>query len=286
MTKYRDEGVRRIRVSLLPLSFLLVAVVTPAHGKSTLESRWPGDEVTVDGLVTEWSEAMTFLDREDVSIGALNDDEYLYFCMRSQSLDVNRQAVGRGLILRLTPKGGTPLNIRFPLGMMAAGGPRGRGGGGRDRDPDQMAARLEESLSSFELFESDPEDRQRITVDNELGIELKAILTDGEFVYELKIPLRHSDAHPYAIGSDAGGIIAVDLRNPEIDREAMRDRAGGGGPGGMGRGGMGGRGGGMGRGGGGMVRGGMGGGMGGPMRDMPDPVKIRVKLHLASQPGA
>ena len=74
----------------------------------------------------------------------------------------------------------------------------------------------------------------------------------GLLVYELKVPLRSDEEHPYAIGSNAGNTIGVGLEIPEVDMDEMRSAMKGqmGGQGGMppggGMGGMGG-GGGMGR---------------------------------------
>jgi hypothetical protein len=133
---------------------------------------------------------------------------------------------------------------------------------------------VDESLDTFLILGPDPESRQRIPVDNQLGIELLTDTRGGEFVYELKIPLVRSDLHPIAIDAEPGANLSLALDTPEIDREQMRQQTGGGRGGGMG-GGM--------RGG---MRGGMGGGGRGGMSDqrpeMSEPLKVRAKIRLAA----
>ena len=112
---------------------------------------------------------------------------------------------------------------------------------------------MDESLDTFLILGPDPESRQRIPVDNQLGIELLTDTRGGEFVYELKIPLVRSDLHPFAIDAEPGANLSLALDTPEIDREQMRQQTGGG-----------------------------RGGMSDQRPEMSEPLKVRAKIRLAA----
>jgi hypothetical protein len=89
------------------------------------------------------------------------------------------------------------------------------------------------------------------------------------FVYDLKVPLKSDEEHPYAIEANAGTAIGVGLEIPEIDKDEMKrakqERMGGEG---MPPGGMGDLGGGMGR-------------PGGPRPKIPNGLDVWASLQLA-----
>lgn len=267
-----------MRRKAIVLVLALSVSVPVSVAKTSLDTAWLDRAVTVDGDLSEWDGAMVHLEGPGLSIGLRNDAGFLYLSLHAPDPQVGFQAMSQGLKLELHPKGSKPFTIQFPVGMLEAGiAPPSR------RDPasrERMREQARKSLDSFLLLGPGSEDRQRIAVENSLGIELRASSEGGEFAYELKVPLRKSELHPYAIGAEPGTTVSVALDTLEIDREAMRERMGGMRPGGTG----GGRGG-MGRPGGGM--GGRPGGPGGgrdPGQERPEPLKIRAKVHLAEQP--
>lgn len=267
-----------VRLAALVLILILTVSVSSA-AKPMLESRWLDREVSLDGSVTEWDGAMAVFEDPALAVGVRNDGDYLYLCFHTFDPDVIRQAMSRGLIVRLGPKGGEPLALRYPVGLAGSGPPRRPGSGAPDRE--EMHRRLEETLGTFQILGSTAGEAQDVPVDNGLGIGVYIGLTSEALVYELKVPLETSDLHPYVVGGTAGGEILFTLEAGEFDREAMPMRRGGE-RGGMGRGGMGG---GMGGG----MRGGMGDGMGGPgggMRGRPSEMgkslKLKARVRLAS----
>ncbi len=257
--------IRLFRVALA-LPIVLLATVSAAQGRVNLESNWRDREITIDGAMADWQGVMTEI-REGVLVGVLNDEHFLYLCVQSKDFDTSRRALAMGLMLHLDPKGGKEIVIQYPIGIQAMS-PLEPGG---TPDREQLRRQMEEGLDELIILGGDS---PRLAADSGLGIELRASGTNGEFVYELKIALRESEAHPYAVGAELGAKISLELEAIEPDREAMRARmGGGGGMGGGGRGGMGG--GGMGG----------GGGRGGQRPDMPEPLNVRAKVRLASAPA-
>jgi hypothetical protein len=102
-------------------------------------------------------------------------------------------------------------------------------------------------------------------IDEGKGVEVRiAPAAGGAIVYELKVPLAVTADRPYAIGTRPGAVLGVGLEATRLDTSGMRPR--------MGMRGMGGA-----------MGGGRGGGgrMGGGRPEMPEPLNLWAKVHLA-----
>jgi hypothetical protein len=138
-----------------------------------------------------------------------------------------------------------------------------------------------ESIDDFDVYGPEKSERHRIRMDPAFGITMAAAMTEGTLVYELKLPMKKTEAHPYAVGAGPGSQLAFAVATPVVAPPAHPGGTGGGG----GYGG-GGRSGGMGRGGGGGRGGGMGGGGQNPSAPRPEAIKIWTKLTLAAPPAS
>jgi len=262
------------------LIFVLVIVlsITQLAGckNQELNSNWLNGEIKVDGINDEWENATTYIKDENVLIGLMNDEDYLYVSLKTNDRFMWNRMTGLGFTIWFDPNGGKKkvFGIQYPLGLQEMGEPIMEFG-----DPEQGREKrrriIEESLNEIKFLGSDEEDWDRMLVSDATGINAKVSNQSGAFVYELKVPLRQSDGHPYAIATEPGKAIGIGFEMQKFDREKMMaGRAGG----------M--RGGGMGPPGG--MQGGMGGPPGGGMRggmqrpEMPKPIKLWTKVQLAS----
>ena len=222
-----------------------------------LASTWSDREVRIDGVNDEWQGATTYIEDKDVSIGLLNDDEFLYVSLSSDS-GLRMQVMRAGLTVWFDPEGGTDewYGINFPTGAQGRMQAMRRRRGGGDRDPQSRRPTIDDDpMIYIELVGPGELGRRRIPIERVTGIEVKIGNDFGRFVYELKVPLPRDADHLFGIGTKAGALLGVGLETGDMPGMGRGSRGGGlGGPGG-GRGGGGG-----GRGGGGGGRGGIGGG--------------------------
>jgi hypothetical protein len=259
----------------LPYVFTLIALtlVVAGCGGLDLQSQWLDRTITVDGDLAEWEGKLTYIDSKHVSVGLLNDEESLYLGLATSDPGTQIQVMMRGFTVWFDPEGGKErsLGIRYPLSAAMPGMRPGERGGPPSLED---LVRLHEGRESeLEILIGTSESLRMNLV--EVGnIDVALGFDKGVLRYELRIPLEKTEGYPFAVGALAGAEIGVGLETPEIDREAMRSRMGGGkGPGMGGHGGMGGRGG---------MGGGMGGrGMGGSRPQMPEPLNVWAKVTLA-----
>ncbi len=253
-------------VNLLILSLALIMLI----GCSTLqlESTWKDRDITLDGKGGDWLGAKYYFEESAVSVGLINDDQYLYVSMMTENPMIRAQIMRQGLTVWLDPKGGKnkSFGIKFPLGRQG-GEPEEERMETRamldEMAREEMMQRLQELMTELEVLGPDEEMLGRMDIDDAEGIEVKMRNAGGTFVYELKIPLSTSEEYPFAVGVEPGDVIGVGFLSPKMQMQRPKGMRGGGMPG------MGGQ-------------GGRGGGMGGMGRQMPQELKIWAKVQLAS----
>ena len=276
MTGITGRTVARLSVACTLVS---CAVGLAACKQVELASSWTAEGVEVDGVNDEWIGAITYLEKQDVTVGLLNDEEFLYVSLVTSG-PAGRQAMATGLTVWFDPDGGTDewYGIRFPVppepSQRSRGGRGGRGGDGRaggrggGRPGGGGGASPLERLREVELVGPGELIRRRLPLPVGGGLEV-AIRNNGPtFVYELKVALARNDDYRMGLGVEPGSEIGVGFVTGNIGRQGRGGRGGFGG----GRGGDGGRGGG---------RGGPGGG---DRPDRPDPLKLWAKVQLSAEP--
>ena len=271
-------------------SLIMSLAVLPRCVRYEVDSRWPDRVITIDGSDADWENAKVYVEKANISIGVLNDSEFLYVCMASMDRRIAAQIMRRGLTVWLDPKGGQnkTFGIHFPLGVQGRdGGPGNMDLEGFKTEFDPSAMMVLETMTDLEILGPGKKDAVRMPTQDAMGIQVKASIDSGRIVYELKVPLGRSDKTPYAIGTGSGKNITIGLETPDFNggkgpgRAAWRSgsadgempQAGGpqeGEPG---------------------LGGGRGHGMGGPGLEpgggrgfsTPEPLRFWVLVHLASQ---
>jgi hypothetical protein len=265
---------------------LLVAATLQGCGSSVeLASNWSNSAVVIDGKADEWSSSLMPIKDSPVMLGMRNDQDYLYLCLKSSDRQLRQQMMVAGMIVWFEPKGGDQIGIHYPLGM-TGGIPSGIGpaegglpgdeppfGGPPDAGPPEQGfgegrnGIMPELVKELEVLGPGKNDVKRMSLLETPGIEVGLGQSGGILVYELKIPLKKSEKHPYALASSPGSTVDVNFETGKLTRPSGLSGGmpgGGGGPRGGGPGGMGPGGGGPG--GGGPPSGGMPGDMGGGRR--------------------
>lgn len=269
-----SKGFKRVfacRLSALSSVLLLLTFLFVACGSIELNSNFRDREITIDGKNNDWLGTMLYFEKERISLGLLNDEDFMYICLIAEDQFIRSQVMRQGLTLWFDPAGGKKrvFGIKFPLGMQEIemqerGVPMKKRRDGMD--PERFRQVLRGQTDELEILGPRKDESIKMPVDEAQGIDIKLRASSGMLVYELKVPLLQNGQHPFAIGAKAGSSIGIRLETPKIKRRNMRRGMAGG----MGMPG-GGRGGGMG----GMRRGGM-------RFQMPKPLKVRINVKLAS----
>ncbi len=261
-----------VKKSFLPFIVFVILLATLACGGRVyvVKSALPPDKVVVDGIADEWQGALSFIEKEELFVGFLNDQSNLYVCLKAGDERSPARLMRQGLTVWFDPSGGDNkiIGIRYPL----AGPPGNRNWQREDQPDEEQEARPRRLSDGIEVLRAERETPEMLTLEQarKEGLEVRASISEGAFVYELKIPLAMSESSPLGLGVRPNATVGVLFETGKLDLTRMGGRPSGGMGGGMGgtRGGMGG------------VPGRMGGGRPGTMPDIPEPIKIRARVQL------
>jgi len=220
-------------------AFLVLFLAFLAAGCGTtlgIASRWADRRVEIDGNLKEWNDSTSFVEKDGIRCGIMNDEDFVYVCLMSSTPNIGRQLIMRGMTVWFDPNGGTKklIGVRFPIGGMRGGtmmrpdervrNPDEAG----DRAPQDRRQRFDESerqaLNEFEFLGPGPNDLQRVSRLQGQGVEFHMTATPERFVYEMRIPLACSSQHPYAVESYAGSAIGVGFDSSPADRQMGGER--------------------------------------------------------------
>jgi hypothetical protein len=197
-----------------------------------LSSRWRKSAIVVDGIGNEWDGATIYAAKEKVSLTMINDSTDMYICINTRDRHVQAQVLRMGLTLWFDPDGGENkiCGIRFPLGTHEIGMPMMPGNYELNQSErlEKMFAQLTDEM---EILGPGEEDIQRISfLEAEMhGINVRLGYSNGNLVYELKVPFAYDEDHLFAIGLnetdiDANTIIGIGFETPEITMEEMKEK--------------------------------------------------------------
>jgi len=258
----------------------LLSVVVLCASTPQIVGTWRGKDIRIDGVNTEWN-SLDELEKGP-GVAVANDDAFLYVIVTASDQQVRRE-IGNGVILWFDPTGTKKETFAIGIpGPLRHGPPAGGGRSTQSPETPIPASLPAEPIDDFDVYGPEKNERHWIRMDPALGIEMAAAITEGTLVYELKVPLKKTEAHLYAVGAGPGAQLAFAVATPVVTPAPHPGGTGGTGGGG-GYGGGGGRGG-MGRGGG--RSGGTGGGGQSSTAPRTAPIKIWTKLTLASPPAA
>jgi len=262
----------------------LLALYFSSCATLQFQSGWRDKDINIDGRSDDWVGSLTYMDKQNISLGVQNDTDYLYVCMAAEDQAMISRILRQGMILWFDPEGGKEktFGIKYPVGRQGLQpGEREIKRPGSGTDPQEMRRAPVAVSNELEILQ-ESKVPIRTSIENLKGFEVFLKRSAGLIVYEIKIPLQENQNLPIAIGAAAGSEIGIGIEIPKMTMTLNRASGGISGrgsgtarPGGS----MGGRGGGMSRPGG--TMGGRSGGMTGQRANMQKGVKIWATVQLA-----
>jgi hypothetical protein len=218
----RRPGKFRHLVTICTILIFLLA----GCGTVEVTSVWRDRDVKIDGADSgaEWDNARHPIVKGHVTVGFMNDEQYLYLLFSTRNPTVQRLILAAGLTVWLDDKGGrgTTYGIHFPTGDQSLDEPR-MSRRERDRKKREAAATdpiLDVMMGEIKIIGPGKNERSFIAAENaaSYGIHCRIGETDGEMVYELRVPLLRSEAAPYGIAARKVKVIGIGLETGKIDK--------------------------------------------------------------------
>ena len=278
---------RRIILSCMPIIGCSLLMIQGCGSSVELASYHRDREIVVDGDQHDWNGIPVYVDKSGVAVAVSNDESYLYLCLSTSDRGVEREIMIAGLTVWFDPSGGSDqkLGVRFPLGRPPSAGAMAMPEEGVESSA--MAALF--VGGEMELLGPGKDERFMTPITSEKEVLVRVNASAGKLVYEMRIPLKSTPGHPFALDVSLGSPVGVGFEAPKIapGNRSAGDPPGGGGieagaGGDMGGDMGGGMGGGMGGEGGGRHRGGGGRGGRGQGSANVEQLKLWTRVHLSS----
>jgi len=251
---------------IVSISCFLVLMLLGCSSSMELSSGWTNQELTITGDGSRWKDATTEIAGPDISVGVKNDNNYLYVCLITSNRATQLQMLALGCTAWFDTEGkkNKTFGIQFPVSGLL----QGRRFPTRDN-----AAELQQLITAAQrqLVIRGPGvgEQHRLSVQDARGVKARLGYVDGTLTYELKVPLQKSKEQPYAIsvdtakpfivGFETGDIADAMKGQPEVSNRSQATSVRG------------------------RPSGRSGGDSGqGPGRDMPEPLKHWITVHLSS----
>ncbi len=186
-----------------------------------LHSKWLNHDITIDGNDADWKNATTYIENAKIAIGLFNDENYLYLSLSPWDRKIQNQIMRRGCTLWFDPERDNKktFGIRFPLGKKEMGLPLMDRG--NRRESEKRLEMYKELQNELEILYTGEDEPTKMSISNAAlyGINVMVGNSGGRLFYELKVPLKKDNQHPYAICADINKSIRIGFETPEIDTD-------------------------------------------------------------------
>lgn len=217
--------------SLVTLVMLSVVLATGSSScGSSMTSVWRPGDITVDGVLDDWSVLPEEIDGDRVRLGVANDRESLYIAVVVADVATQAQILRRGFTIWFNIEGGGDqrYGIQYPIAPdpmeLARQTVKFRRAQATNPDIASMYEKFQKHSAQLKVLN----DKFSTTVDvkDEEPIAAAIDYAAGLLTYELRIPLERYENMIFTLREAQDNEFSMGLTTPEIDPEKMRDALG------------------------------------------------------------
>jgi hypothetical protein len=190
---------------LLIITILFVSFESCNAKEVLVQSKWTDSTIVVDGNPKDWGKfPMTYFEKAKVSLGAVNDSEYLYIM-----LSFKDQSSARFLQSKVTLWLDKTASKEKLLGLCYTGSPPARRQEDSFPEPEENFTQRPVEMPQIITVLENKDTLGLIPTTSEKGPVIATSYQQGFYFHEIRIPLKRSDSTRYAIGAALGDTISV-----------------------------------------------------------------------------
>lgn len=216
--------------------FALLILFVSGCGTISLTSKWRNQDILIDGVDTEWRGSRYLIDKQYLTIGVMNDENFVYLRISTPERMKQIKMLRAGVIVWFDDRGkcDKTVGIRYPL-------PASDSTSLPDRNsPPELSAEsgnanVNEKTPEIPRFpdniaiitgKTDMEKLMTFAEATEQGIEVKIGSTGRDIVYEMKVPFSVIRTSGVSQSSKKTSDIAIGIELPRIEtrRQTNTDR--------------------------------------------------------------
>jgi len=200
-----------------------ITILSIGCNEINISSKWRTQDINIDGKNTEWKSG-NYIDEANALVNICNDENFLYLSFTTNDRNLPMNILRNGLTVWFDSEGKSNkiFGIRFPAGIKNHGMPEDMGQFDRKMDKNNQMPMPKMEFSEIELLNEDGEVEAVLSTLETKNIQIKMSNPQGNFFYEMKVPLKTSGDFLYAINADTSKIISIGFETAEKDFNKMK----------------------------------------------------------------
>ncbi|RPI04311.1 MAG: hypothetical protein EHM64_10345 [Ignavibacteriae bacterium] len=173
-----------------------------------LTSDWQQGVMNIDGRDADWQTGLYYDKESDMVYGIRNDDQYVYVMLKTQNRSTQRQIVSNGLTIWFDKENGKNQNfgIHYPMNRREP-----RGGLSEEPGEERSNTFFDQSFPELEVMGPKKEVLQQFPTLDAPGIRVKLGRLGETLLYELRVPLKKTSEHPFALEPVSGKRVGIEF---------------------------------------------------------------------------
>lgn len=225
------------------LLLLIISMLTFFIGcSSTIEltSTHLENQIKINGDASDWGTNLKYLADEKVAVGITYDNDYLYLCLTTADMSKVMPMFVGGFTVWVENENNNEnkIGIKYPLHNIVSESrimlnPEEF----RERGRDMMISKMINKQDEIRILNKDNFPLTVISTSDSSGLKAHLGFNNGQFVYELRVPLKIDEQNKYGINAAVGNKLLIKFETDKPDRGNFNGRGGEGGirpPGSMG----------------------------------------------------
>lgn len=214
--------------ALLPL--LITSLLTFFVGCSStveLTSTPVENPIKINGDASDWGTNLKYFSDEKVALGVANDNSYLYLCLTTADMSKVMPMFVGGFTVWVENENNdeNKIGIKFPLNNIVTESrmmlnPREF----REKGRDMMISKMIKKQDEIRILNKDNFPVTVISTSDSSGLKAHLGFNNGQFVYELRVPLKTDEQNKYGINAVSGNKLLVKFETNKPDRGNFNDR--------------------------------------------------------------
>ncbi len=208
--------------SLIPL---LVIIIGGCSTTPELTSSPAVNKITIDGNPADWGNGLKYLKDEKVALGVSNDNNYFYLCLTTNDMSKVMPMFAGGFVVWVENEKNdqNTIGIKYPLhNIVNESRIMVNPGEFRERGRGMMISEMIKSQDEIRILNKDNFPVTVISTSDSSGLKAALGFYDGQFVYELRVPLKLDEQNKYGVSADPGDRLLVKFETERPERDNFK----------------------------------------------------------------
>jgi len=190
------------------------------------------NKIDINGDASDWGTSLKYIPDENVAVGVTNDDNYFYLCLTTNNVGKVMPMFMSGFTVWLEDKNNdaNTIGFRYPLhNIVNESRIMINPGEFREKGREMMISKMIKDQNEIRILDKDKFPVTVISTSDSSGLTAGLGFNNGQFAYELRVPIKTDDKNKYGINVSSGEKLLVQFETEKPERRNFngRDEEGG-----------------------------------------------------------